>query len=413
MVDVRPGSRFKLSATQLSSALSLAGFSLSPLLDGSTLPTVADAVAGLAGSAALGQDGRKLVPELTQGLEVLAEPAYRIVCATSTAGSAVWREQRWFHSASGNGCFSSIVKDGGNYDIEVMPDVAAAISHLFSGLREAPTQREAVSTMLDGDGLAALAAAADAAQAMSLRTRLERIAEVHPILTASVLEREWKLGIGRPDTRWMVSVLQSMCAMQASESTPPMAAGLTSLEKSGLVRSAQRGWSFTSAGLEFARAFGNLDELSRIEVSVRRAKQWSEVVRFALCNTDGRTGLLRWSKDNDVTAIEVRLADAAHSLQRLGEDVLAACAMAGKPETVNQSDKLGSPQKVRNPKTAGQSARTRRPAKGGAPKQLLEPAMNAEAANERRCVNAKCGAVLAIGKKFCSACGTPVPKGTG
>lgn len=439
MVDVRPGSRFKLSATQLSSAFSLAGLAISPLIDSGTLPKVSDAEAGLAGSAALGQDGRGLLPELTRGLEALAEPVHRIVCSTCTVGSAVWREQRWFHSAAGNGCFTSIAKDGGTFDIEVMPDGAAAIGHLFAGLKlhDALTGREAVSAILDGDGLAALAAAADAAQTMRLRTRLERMAEVHPILTASLLEREWMLGIGRPDTRWMVSVLQSMGPIQASESAPPMASGLTTLEKSGLVRSAQRGWSFTTAGLEYAQVFGNLDALARIVVSIRRAQQWSELARFALCNGGGRTALFRGSKDNEVATIEVCLDDVANVLQRLGDDVVAACATASKletvnkpkvkskpeteikprtvskPETANNSDSPGTPQQARSPKTATRPPKARQPAKERPPKRLSEPAISAEVPSERRCVNANCGAVLALGKKFCTVCGTPVPKGAG
>ena len=121
-----------------------------------------------------------------------------------------------------------------------------------------PGQPEGDLVELGADAWAALVAAADVDREHHLRADLSRDGNPPPVtLGAAQLDGALDMGLDRADSRWAVTALGVVNAVDLRESTGRMAAGLDELARAGLVAPAGVGFGFTVKGAAIVEALVN------------------------------------------------------------------------------------------------------------------------------------------------------------
>jgi hypothetical protein len=246
--------QYVLDREQAAAAIAAAGIS-DP---GSLLSDLAGGAAGsdvLQRTGLLDDDGT-LWPALASALRTAASPARSIMVSVVTPGSTgaasarlVARDAGWVAVATGDGLALRYAPD----DLE-----AALMVDEMLDLSTFPGQPEETVERLSAHGWAALVAASDVAREHQLRADLAR-AGIPGLASfdAPHLEGALETGLDRADSRWAVTAVGVVNAVDLSASSGHLEAGLGDLEEAGIVTALDSGWSFTPRGAEIAEALSN------------------------------------------------------------------------------------------------------------------------------------------------------------
>ena len=289
--------RFRLDPDQLAAALSIAGLRPGPR---SALPVQApphDPAAALREAGLLDADDRLTGPA-TEALRVAADPAHTTAIRANHAGQSNWTAVLLLRGDADDTFVMQAGTGDDGFDFTVVPTLTQATMLVDELLDLTAYGPGFASPPVDLDliGLAALLAAADAAQEARLAGVLRRNVASGPLeLRALELEEQLAKGLTGGDTRWALSAAQGAVPVSLAAAAGRMTEGLARLALLGLVRLEALGsYRFTDAGIAMARSFGQLLTTGSIAVIADAATKQAALAHFTVFRSTFSTRFACW-----------------------------------------------------------------------------------------------------------------------
>ncbi|MFX0579928.1 SH3 domain-containing protein [Nocardia nepalensis] len=289
--------RFRLDPDKLAAALSIAGLKPGPRSALPVRPPPDDPAAALRDTGLLEADDRLTGPA-TGTLRIAADPAHTTAITANRAGQDNWTAALLLRGDADDTFVMQAGTADDGFDFTVVPTLTQATALVDELLDLSSYGPGFASPPVDLDliGLAALLAAADAAQEARLAAAVRRNVTPGPLeLRALELEEQLAKGLAGGDTRWSLSAAQGAAPVSLAAAAGRMTEGLARLALLGLVRLEALGsYRFTDAGTAVARSFGQLLTTGSIAVMTSAATKQDALAHFTVFRSTFSTRFACW-----------------------------------------------------------------------------------------------------------------------
>ncbi len=438
--------RFQLDQAQVEAALALGGIRPGPR---SMLPPPQPGPHLLRDAQVLGPDGR-LTAEAEATLRTAADPVQMLSIMSSRTGGR-WAEAVFLRGRNGGPLVAQARQDR-KFDLALVPTLTEAVVLIdeLLALSDLAARSGDRTLTLNLAGYAALLAAADLLQVTQLESRLARAMTPMPALPPEALQTQLQKGMTNIDTRWAVTAGGMVAPVGLQAASGRMAEGLAALAAAGLADREASGYVFSLPGYLLATSLGELVTTAGLKQMAGSGTEAASVGQVTLFRSVVSIWAFTWDSaggtEASLSLAELSAGGALFLVRKLLEPVeLPAAAPVAGPAAGKRcrcgaevgadhafcpkcGARVEEPPPAPPPKPAvcakcgkplsegaifcpycGQSVKGPAPAAAPPPPPVAAgPPPNKLPPFERRCPNPSCGRPVPPGKKFCTACGSPV-----